>query len=96
MKKGSWDWFAANGGISDNQVRQVLGDLTVPDCYKTEADRPTTMRLNLLAAQAYGRELLSEGQLAKLLRLDRVELRAMLYESETEESEADGAPDLLI
>jgi len=54
------------------------------------------MRLNLLAAQAYGRELLSEGQLAKLLRLDRVELRAMLYESETEESEADGAPDLLI
>ena len=29
-KKGTWDWFIANGGISDEQVVQVLGDLLTP------------------------------------------------------------------
>lgn len=93
-KKGTWDWFAANGGITEEQVRQVLGDLRTPDQHKAEADRPTTLRLNLLAAEAYRRELLSEGQLSRLLRLDRIELRDML--SDLPEEEADGAPNLLV
>lgn len=95
-KKGTWDWFASNGGITDEQVQQVLGDLRPPDHYKAEADRPTTLRLNLLAAEAYKRELLSEGQLARLLRLDRVELRDILHDQEMQEGEADGAPNLLV
>lgn len=93
-KKGTWDWFAANGGITADQLRQVLGDLMSPDQYKAEADRPTTLKLNLLAAEAYQRELLSEGQLARLLRLDRVELRDMLLDLDPQEDEADGAPNL--
>ncbi|AVQ00065.1 transcriptional regulator [Ahniella affigens] len=93
-KKGSWDWFVANGGITDTQERQVLGDLQLPDLYKGAADRPTTLRLNLLAAEAYRRELLSEGQLAQLLNLDRVELRGMLQDVEMLEDEPDGAPKL--
>ena len=95
-KQGTWDWFAANGGITDEQVRQVLGDLRTPDRHKAEADRPMTLRLNLLAAEAYRRELLSEGQLARLLRLDRVELRGMLCDLEMQEGEADGTPNLLV
>jgi Zn-dependent peptidase ImmA (M78 family) len=95
-KKGTWDWFAANGGITDEQVQQVLGDLRLPDRHKAEADRPTTLRLNLLAAEAYRRELLSEGQLARLLHLDRVELREMLQDIDMQEDEADGAPTLLV
>lgn len=95
-KNGTWDWFAANGGITDEQVRQVVGDLRAPDLSKAEADRPTTLKLNLLAAEAYRRELLSEGQLARLLRLDRIELREMLSDLESEEQEADGAPNLLV
>lgn len=94
-KKGTWDWFAANGGITDEQASQVLGDLRVPDSRKQEADKPTTIRLNLLAAEAYRRELLSEGQLARLLHLDRIELREMLQETDLQEDEADGAPILL-
>ena len=94
-KNGSWDWFAANGGITDDQVAQVLGDLKARDQYKTEADRPTTLRLNLLAAEAYRQELLSEGQLARLLHLDRVELRGLLHDRDNQEGEADGAPTLL-
>lgn len=95
-KKGTWDWFAANGGITDGQVAQVLGDLRTPDRHKAEADRPTTLRLNLLAAEAYRQELLSEGQLARLLHLDRVELRELLHDMEAQEDEADGAPTLFV
>lgn len=95
-KKGTWEWFAANGGITDEQAAQVLGDLRTPDRHKLEADKPTSIRLNLLAAEAYRRELLSEGQLARLLHLDRIELREMLEEVDLQEVVADGAPTLLV
>lgn len=90
VKSGTWDWFQANGGISDEQERQVLGDLGGPDSHKAEANRPTTLRLNMMAAEAYRRELLSEGQLAQLLQLSRVEVREILDGLEAEGSEADG------
>ena len=92
VKRGSWDWFEENGGITDEQARQVLGDLIVPDASKAEADRPTTLRLNMLAAEAYRRSLLSEGQLARLLHLSRVELRELLDDGEVDGSAADEAP----
>jgi Zn-dependent peptidase ImmA (M78 family)/transcriptional regulator with XRE-family HTH domain len=90
-KAGTWDWFQANGGISDQQAAQVLGDLTSPDIHKADADRPTTLRLGLLAGEAWRRGMLSEGQLARMLHLDRVELRRMFDGLEIEGSEADGA-----
>jgi hypothetical protein len=95
VKPGTWDWFQGNGGITDEQARQVLGDLSLPDSYKADADRPTTLRLNLLAAEVYQQGLLSEGQLARLLHLDRVELREILGDIEAEGSEADGVANLL-
>jgi len=90
VKPGTWDWFDANGGITDEQARQVLGALVPEDAAKADADRPTTLRLNLLASEAHRRELLSEGQLARLLHLDRVELREILGGREIEEGGADG------
>jgi Zn-dependent peptidase ImmA (M78 family)/DNA-binding XRE family transcriptional regulator len=90
-KAGTWDWFQANGGITDEQVRQVLGDLIVPDAQKVEADRPMTLRLNILAGEVARRGLLSEGQLARLLRLNRVELRELLDDLAVEESADDEA-----
>jgi Zn-dependent peptidase ImmA (M78 family)/DNA-binding XRE family transcriptional regulator len=91
VKKGTWDWFQANGGITDQHSRQVLGDLSTPDAQKADADRPTTLRLNLLAAETYRQELLSEGQLARLLDIDRIELREIMDDLEIEGSEADAA-----
>ena len=73
------------------QAVQVLGDLTSPDIHKADADRPTTLRLGLLAGEAWRRGMLSEGQLARMLHLDRVELRRMFDGLELEGSEADGA-----
>jgi len=94
-KKGTWDWFQSNGGITDEQARQVLGDLSVADSQKADADRPTTLRLNLLAAESYRRGLLSEGQLARLLRLDRIELREILDVADAEGSDVDGIANAL-
>lgn len=93
-KTGTWDYFQSNGGVTDEQVRQVLGDLVSPDAQKTEADRPTTLRLNLLAAEVHRRGLLSEGQLARLLRLTRLELREALEGVEPEETDSDGVVSL--
>ena len=93
-KPGSWDWFQGNGGITNQQAGQVLGDLVDMDRDSTDTRRPTTLRLSLLAAEAWRQELLSEGQLARLLHLDRVQLREILDEVEREGVEADGAPRL--
>ena len=93
-KRGTWDWFQANGGITNEQARQVLGDLEATDRDEIDAKRPTTLRLSLLAAEAWRQELLSEGQLARLLHLDRVQLREILEGVEMEGVEADGAPKL--
>lgn len=95
VKPGTWDWFIANGGITDEQARQVLGDLIVPDAEKADADRPTTLRLNLLAYEAHRRGLMSEGQLARLLRLDRVELREILGSDAQDGDDLDGGREIL-
>ena len=40
-KKGTWDWFEKNGGITEDHVREVLGEMANrPDPAKTDADRP--------------------------------------------------------
>lgn len=93
-KPGTWDWFAANGGITDEQAKQVLGDDPREDKAKRDADRPVSLRLGLLAAEAWRRELLSEAQLARLLHLDRVEVRQLVDESNIEGEAGDGPPRL--
>lgn len=93
-KSGSWEFFLKNDGITAQQVSQVLGDLVLPDQQKSEADRPTTLRLATLVHEVWKRDLLSEGQLARLLKLDRIQLRALLDEFDTEGEGADEPPAL--
>ena len=93
-KRGTWEWFVANGGISDDQVKQVLGDLVPVDSQKAEADQPTSLRINLLAGEAWRRGIMSEGQLTRLLRISRVEMRSILDGLDSEGSEADDQPRL--
>ena len=94
LKRGTWDWFAANGGITDEQAREVLGEPGTVHPTSLDADRPVSFRLGLLAAEAHGRELLSEGQIARLLRLDRVELRKILDAADIDGNDTDGLPKL--
>lgn len=92
VKGGAWDWFRANGGITDEQARQVLGDRAFA---ASEAKPAAEFRLNLLAAEARRQDLLSEGQLARLLRVDRIELRRLLEDAEVERGETNGMPRLV-
>jgi Zn-dependent peptidase ImmA (M78 family) len=89
-KVGTWDWFEHNGGITNDQARQVLGEAWGVDARKADAARPVSLRLGLLAREAWKKNLLSEGQLAGLLQLDRVEIRELIDAFEDEE--VDDAP----
>jgi Zn-dependent peptidase ImmA (M78 family) len=89
-KAGTWDWFEHNGGITNDQARQVLGDAWGVDAAKADAARPVSLRLGMLAREAWKKNLLSEGQLAGLLQLDRVEIRELIDAFEDEE--VDDAP----
>ena len=87
-KQGTWDWFQKNGGITDEQARQVLGDLPNRYTHATDAQGYVPQRLALLAREAWKRDLYSEGQLSRLLKLDRYQIRELLDGAESEESEA--------
>lgn len=89
-RDGTWEWFDAHGKITDLDARKVLGDEALsPDPARADARRPVSLRLGLMSLEAWRRELLSEGQLSKLLKLNRVTLRMLLYDLQNDEGEAD-------
>ncbi|WP_306455002.1 helix-turn-helix domain-containing protein [Mesorhizobium sp. L48C026A00] len=93
-KRGTWDWFVQNGNITDEQAQQVLGDVSTSDRLKDDAARPVSLKTGLMAYEAAKRGLLSEGQIARLLHLDRIQVRVLLSE-DAEESGANAATSIL-
>jgi hypothetical protein len=94
-REGTWDWFDANGGITDDQVCRVLGRLPRRGIADARAYGIVPPRLALLAREAWKREMYSEGQLARLLHLTRLDVREVLDGVECEESEANELVKLL-
>jgi len=87
-KKGTWEWFEAHGGIKDDQAREVLGTVADRiDPAKSDADLLVSHRMSLMAHAAWKRELMSEGQLAELLRVGRVKIRKILDQIELEDGD---------
>ena len=62
---------------------------------EADAARPVSLRLGMLAREAWKKDLLSEGQLAGLLQLDRVEIRELIDAFEDEEVDDAAARPLL-
>ena len=90
VRRGSWDYFETNGGISNVQAREVLGlGAERPDPVKDDANRQVSHRMSQMAHAAWKRDFMSEGQLAELLKLCRVDLRRLIDEIELEESSTD-------
>ncbi|CAJ4468188.1 XRE family transcriptional regulator [Burkholderia pseudomallei] len=85
-KKGTWDWFKDNGGITDEHARQVLGSAASDAPFIDEAQ---SSRLFLLAIDAWKKDLISEGQMSDMLKLGREQIRALLDEAAAEQEEAD-------
>jgi Zn-dependent peptidase ImmA (M78 family)/DNA-binding XRE family transcriptional regulator len=95
VKPGTWDWFSSNGGITNEQVIQVLGDFAVVESGEGERNCASMLRLTMLAGEAYRREILSEGQLARMLHLHRIELREMLRGLELGGAEPEEASNII-
>ena len=88
VKRGAWAYFEANGGISNAQAYEILGEEAKRyDPAKKDANRPISYRMSQMVHAAWKGDLMSEGQLAELLKLKRVELRALIDEIELEENE---------
>lgn len=68
---GTWDMLRERG-FGEEHVRQVLPTQEEP----VYVEGPT--RLDLMVAEAYTRQLASEGQLASMLDLDRIAVRELL------------------
>ena len=85
-RDGTWDWFQARGGIADRQAENVLG-VSANRAVPLHQDR-VPPRLALLAREAWKKTLYSEGQLARLLGIHRLEVRQLLDGVETEKHEA--------
>lgn len=83
-RAGTWDWFVSNGGITDEHQRQVLGDKARHDPNRADASQQVPIRLSMMIGEVWRRDLLSEGQIARLLQLDRVEVRELIDVLESE------------
>ena len=79
---GTWDWFLKNGAITDEQAKTVLGPTPANDRSESDLPVPASVRLETLAVQALQRELISEGQVAELLKIDRFTARRLREEGE--------------
>lgn len=81
LPKGAWETLK-DRGFSGSHVRQVLGE--------SLDDKSIVMppRLWLLAVDAHRREILGEGQLANMLKLDRVRLREIFDALDEEDGDA--------
>lgn len=84
---GAWDWFTQNGGITNEQVVEVLGfDRTRPAVDAGVSHR-VSLRLGTLAAEAMKRGLMSEGQVSQLLKIDRIDVRSLEHHAEDSDDE---------
>lgn len=85
---GMWNWFQRNGGITDDQAAWVMEETLPKRISSAQWSIPTSTRLGNLAAQALEREILSEGQVAKLLKIDRAKARDLLIDELNRQDDA--------
>lgn len=72
LPRGSYDSLK-DRGFDKDFVRGIVGDLA-----PTALTNPSNPRLAQLVSSAYRRELVSEGQLSRMLGMDRLEVRQLL------------------
>lgn len=75
LKKGTWESLRSRG-FSGEFARGILSEADFENFGGVHGE--ITPRLWMLAAEAYQRELVSEGQLSQMLQLPRVEVRRIL------------------
>jgi Zn-dependent peptidase ImmA (M78 family)/transcriptional regulator with XRE-family HTH domain len=94
IPRGSWDQISA-ARVSVQSLKQEAGLAPARD---DDAPEPYPQRYKLLAVQAFVDEKITEGQLAKFLRCQRIEARDIVQKcTETDDSnDHDGSMQLLL
>ena len=87
VRAGMWESLRGRG-FSGDLVREVLGDKAQVQ------ETPVSPRIWYLASEAYRRDLLSEGQIANRLGMDRVSVRAILDSTMLDGPETEALDDL--
>ncbi len=82
-RKGTWDWFQDNGGITNHHAWEVKED----DGLDGHNESPYVARVDLLAGEAFKQGLYSEGQLSQMLNESRSKIRELLHDVEQERDE---------
>lgn len=78
VKKGVWEWFERNGGITSTMIDDVLGAEAPKEPIASACHPSLSDRIIFLANEVWIRGLLTEGQLADLLQLRRLDLKQIL------------------
>ena len=95
VPSGAWNWFASHGGITNAHVEQIFGENEFRSPHRSDLDSPISSRLMMLAAEAFQKDLYTEGQLSELLGLSRIKIRSILCEPMRELQEKDGVINIL-
>jgi Zn-dependent peptidase ImmA (M78 family)/DNA-binding XRE family transcriptional regulator len=88
IPRGTWDGINSTR-ISPTALQREAG---VESAHDLDSSDFYPRRYKLLAVQAYNRELLSEGELARLLRCPRIRAREIVAECSAAPNDADGVP----
>ena len=81
----TWEQLMNTGSAAVRQTEQIAGPPTRLDAATNSP--PIRPRVTLLVQEAWRRELYSEGQLSRMLRLHRRDLRKIIYEAQISGSE---------
>lgn len=88
IARGSWDAINS-AGMTPTELQREAG---VESAHDLDSSNFYPQRYQLLAVQAYDRELLSEGELARLLRCTRIRAREIVAECSAAPHDDDGTP----
>jgi Zn-dependent peptidase ImmA (M78 family)/transcriptional regulator with XRE-family HTH domain len=77
IPQGTWDSLRSSG-LKPDAARQELGEPSL----EHEVSEPVPSRFRTLAVQAFQQALIGEGELARLLRVDRIRAREIVQETQ--------------
>jgi Zn-dependent peptidase ImmA (M78 family) len=85
LANGTWESLK-NSGLKPEAAHQDIGEAPVGD----EGSDAVPARFRSLAVQAFQQDLIGEGELAKLLRVDRIRARELVQETQAVSDVTDG------
>ncbi len=91
IPKGSWD-VISESRVPVKALKQEAG---IEPSSNHDSVEPYPQRYKLLAVEAFEKEMITEGQLARLLRCSRIQAREVVEQCSKTPNDSDGVPSLV-